>query len=204
MEKVKFNIGFQYLGDEYGLIPFIDITYIDENSREYDALENVILNKINNNQHNRSELEEETLELIEICDFGATELSCAGIFDTDHTYVAKKGSTTNSLLEIPSRIYINTKYSLNQDITIQDKCSIISKMFLNLYYNSKKKNNIGFGSDSLDSSKGLNFEFFYGDIDIKEIEKFSSNMEAMLCAMIVNHHCRRSSQLIKEVEQKKM
>lgn len=140
MEKVNFNIGYQYLGVEYGLIPFIDIKYMDEKGREYDALENILLNKMENNQFLRSEVEEETLKLIEKCSSSATELSCAGIIDTTgRSYVASKGSFSNPLLEIPSRITINHKYLLNQDISVQDKCSIISKMFLNLYYNSKKK-----------------------------------------------------------------
>ena len=177
MEKVNFNIGYQYLGVEYGLIPFIDIKYMDEKGREYDALENILLNKMENNQFLRSEVEEETLKLIEKCSSSATELSCAGIIDTTgRSYVASKGSFSNPLLEIPSRITINHKYLLNQDISVQDKCSIISKMFLNLYYNSKKKNSIGFGSDD---SKSLDFGFFYGDIDIKEMDSFSSNMEAI-------------------------
>ena len=71
-------------------------------------------------------------------------------------------------------------------------------MFLNLYYNSKKKNSIGFGSDD---SKSLDFGFFYGDIDIKEMDSFSSNMEAMLYTMMVNHN-RRSDQFIKEAEKR--
>ena len=200
MEKVKFNIGYQYLGAEYGLIPFIDIKYMDENGREYDALENILLNKTENNQFLMSEVEEETLKLIEKCSSSATELSCAGIIDTTgRSYVASKGSFSNPLLEIPSRITINHKYLLNQDISAQDKCSIISKMFLNLYYNSKKKNRIGFGSDD---SKSLDFGFFYGDIDIKEMESFSSNMEAMLYTMMVNHHNRRSDQFIKEAKKR--
>lgn len=133
MEKVNFNIGYQYLGVEYGLIPFIDIKYMDEKGREYDALENILLNKMENNQFLRSEVEEETLKLIEKCSSSATELSCAGIIDTTgRSYVASKGSFSNPLLEIPSRITINHKYLLNQDISVQDKCSIISKMFLNL------------------------------------------------------------------------
>ena len=184
MEKVNFNIGYQYLGVEYGLIPFIDIKYMDEKGREYDALENILLNKMENNQFLRSEVEEETLKLIEKC--------------TGRSYVASKGSFSNPLLEIPSRITINHKYLLNQDISVQDKCSIISKMFLNLYYNSKKKNSIGFGSDD---SKSLDFGFFYGDIDIKEMDSFSSNMEAMLYTMMVNHN-RRSDQFIKEAEKR--
>ena len=200
MEKVNFNIGYQYLGVEYGLIPFIDIKYMDEKGREYDALENILLNKMENNQFLRSEVEEETLKLIEKCSSSATELSCAGIIDTTgRSYVASKGSFSNPLLEIPSRITINHKYLLNQDISVQDKCSIISKMFLNLYYNSKKKNSIGFGSDD---SKSLDFGFFYGDIDIKEMDSFSSNMEAMLYTMMVNHHNRRSDQFIKEAEKR--
>lgn len=199
MEKVNFNIGYQYLGVEYGLIPFIDIKYMDEKGREYDALENILLNKMENNQFLRSEVEEETLKLIEKCSSSATELSCAGIIDTTgRSYVAPKGSFSNPLLEIPSRITINHKYLLNQDISVQDKCSIISKMFLNLYYNSKKKNSIGFGSDD---SKSLDFGFFYGDIDIKEMDSFSSNMEAMLYTMMVNHN-RRSDQFIKEAEKR--
>ncbi len=199
MEKVNFNIGYQYLGVEYGLIPFIDIKYMDEKGREYDALENILLNKMENNQFLRSEVEEETLKLIEKCSSSATELSCAGIIDTTgRSYVASKGSFSNPLLEIPSRITINHKYLLNQDISVQDKCSIISKMFLNLYYNSKKKNSIGFGSDD---SKSLDFGFFYGDIDIKEMDSFSSNMEAMLYTMMVNHN-RRSDQFIKEAEKR--
>lgn len=200
MEKVNFNIGYQYLGVEYGLIPFIDIKYMDEKGREYDALENILLNKMENNQFLRSEVEEETLKLIEKCSSSATELSCAGIIDTTgRSYVASKGSFSNPLLEIPSRITINHKYLLNQDISVQDKCSIISKMFLNLYYNSKKKNSIGFGSDD---SKSLDFGFFYGDIDIKEMDSFSSNMEAMLYTMMVNHHNRRSDQFIKEAKKR--
>lgn len=199
MEKVNFNIGYQYLGVEYGLIPFIDIKYMDEKGREYDALENILLNKMENNQFLRSEVEEETLKLIEKCSSSATELSCAGIIDTTgRSYVAPKGSFSNPLLEIPSRITIKHKYLLNQDISVQDKCSIISKMFLNLYYNSKKKNSIGFGSDD---SKSLDFGFFYGDIDIKEMDSFSSNMEAMLYTMMVNHN-RRSDQFIKEAEKR--
>lgn len=199
MEKVNFNIGYQYLGVEYGLIPFIDIKYMDEKGREYDALENILLNKMENNQFLRSEVEEETLKLIEKCSSSATELSCAGIIDTTgRSYVASKGTFSNPLLEIPSRITINHKYLLNQDISVQDKCSIISKMFLNLYYNSKKKNSIGFGSDD---SKSLDFGFFYGDIDIKEMDSFSSNMEAMLYTMMVNHN-RRSDQFIKEAEKR--
>ena len=199
MGKVNFNIGYQYLGVEYGLIPFIDIKYMDEKGREYDALENILLNKMENNQFLRSEVEEETLKLIEKCSSSATELSCAGIIDTTgRSYVASKGSFSNPLLEIPSRITINHKYLLNQDISVQDKCSIISKMFLNLYYNSKKKNSIGFGSDD---SKSLAFGFFYGDIDIKEMDSFSSNMEAMLYTMMVNHN-RRSDQFIKEAEKR--
>lgn len=199
MEKVNFNIGYQYLGVEYGLIPFIDIKYMDEKGREYDALENILLNKMENNQFLRSEVEEETLKLIEKCSSSATELSCAGIIDTTgRSYVAPKGIFSNPLLEIPSRITINHKYLLNQDISVQDKCSIISKMFLNLYYNSKKKNSIGFGSDD---SKSLDFGFFYGDIDIKEMDSFSSNMEAMLYTMMVNHN-RRSDQFIKEAEKR--
>ncbi|PWL72086.1 MAG: hypothetical protein DBY23_01995 [Bacillota bacterium] len=199
MEKVNFNIGYQYLGVEYGLIPFIDIKYMDEKGREYDALENILLNKMENNQFLRSEVEEETLKLIEKCSSSATELSCAGIIDTTgRSYVASKGSFSNPLLEIPSRITINHKYLLNQDISVQDKCSIISKMFLNLYYNSKKKNSISFGSDD---SKSLDFGFFYGDIDIKEMDSFSSNMEAMLYTMMVNHN-RRSDQFIKEAEKR--
>lgn len=199
MEKVNFNIGYQYLGVEYGLIPFIDIKYMDEKGREYDALENILLNKMENNQFLRSEVEEETLKLIEKCSSSATELSCAGIIDTTgRSYVAPKGTFSNPLLEIPSRITINHKYLLNQDISVQDKCSIISKMFLNLYYNSKKKNSIGFGSDD---SKSLDFGFFYGDIDIKEMDSFSSNMEAMLYTMMVNHN-RRSDQFIKEAEKR--
>ena len=199
MEKVNFNIGYQYLGVEYGLIPFIDIKYMDEKGREYDALENILLNKMENNQFLRSEVEEETLKLIEKCSSSATELSCAGIIDTTgRSYVAPKGTFSNPLLEIPSRITINHKYLLNQDISVQDKCSIISKMFLNLYYNSKKKNSIGFGSDD---SKSLDFGFFYGDIDIKEMDSFFSNMEAMLYTMMVNHN-RRSDQFIKEAEKR--
>ena len=199
MEKVNFNIGYQYLGVEYGLIPFIDIKYMDEKGREYDALENILLNKMENNQFLRSEVEEETLKLIEKCSSSATELSCAGIIDTTgRSYVASKGSFSNPLLEIPSRITINHKYLLNQDISVQDKCSIISKMFLNLYYKKKKKNSIGFGSDD---SKSLDFGFFYGDIDIKEMDSFSSNMEAMLYTMMVNHN-RRSDQFIKEAEKR--
>ena len=201
MNKVSFNIGFQHLGPEYGLIPHIDIKYMDENGKEYDALENVVLNKIKNNQFFMSEEEAATLKLIEKCSSSATELSCAGILDDNGgSYVAPKGSISNPLVEIPSRISIKPKFLLNQDISVQDKCIIIAKVFLDLYYNSKKKNSIGFGEDD---SKSFDFDFCYGDINIEEMESFSQNMEAMIYTMLANHNKRRSEQFLKEVEQER-
>lgn len=201
MDKVKFNIGFQYLGDEYGLLPFIDIKYIDDDGKEFDALENVVFNKMVNNQLYASETEKEVLKLIEKSGFSAIDITCAGVMNNGGSYVAPKGSFSKSVLEIPSRVGINNKILLNQDISIQDKCSIISKMFLNMYYRSKKKESIGF---SQNDKQSFDFDFFYGDINIKDMESFSSNMEGMLYTMLVNHHNRRTEQFINEVNSKKI
>lgn len=148
-----------------------------------------------------TEAEKSVFRLIEKSDIGGTVLSYSGIMPEGWNYSAPQGCYQDPVIEIPNRVKISDKYLYNLDISPQDKCGIISKMYVSMFYNAQKKKSIGFERKDDDS---FDFEFFYGDIDIKELANFSTDLQAMLFNMIVSHHNRRSKKILEELDAKQL